>query len=201
MDALAGQCYILESNDANDDFLPLFLQSALMKPRFAAPPVTLEKSLKEEMERTYDESDDDESGTSGSLYAASVGLPDLPVPTGAWQENPHNLSITDEEKEKRLQESAQIGDTAEAAESSDTLTQTEAEIGQDFSLENRPFLEGIFQVMSCEENDYMALFGLCLLYAIQQNAGEWPEEIWKVYTSLTGIIGKVCLATAVLSGL
>ncbi|XP_059091774.1 protein CLEC16A homolog isoform X2 [Tigriopus californicus] len=157
-------------------------KSVLMKPRFAAPHVTLEKSLKEEIER--EEADDDESATSGSLYEDSLGLPDLPVPTMTWQENPHNLSITDEEKEKRLQESGQIGGSAgenvsEGPEIADG--QTGGDTRQDFSLENRPFLEGIFQVMSCEENDYMALFGLCLLYAIQQNAGIGSELLEGVF--------------------
>ncbi|ESO85022.1 hypothetical protein LOTGIDRAFT_196246, partial [Lottia gigantea] len=40
-----------------------------------------------------------------------------------------------------------------------------------FSLENRPYLEAIFNDLECSENDYAALFALCMLYAIGQNEG------------------------------
>ncbi|KAK3089654.1 hypothetical protein FSP39_005390 [Pinctada imbricata] len=40
-----------------------------------------------------------------------------------------------------------------------------------FSLENRPYLEAIFNALECSENDYEALFALCLLYAMGHNDG------------------------------
>ncbi|XP_033751151.1 protein CLEC16A-like isoform X2 [Pecten maximus] len=40
-----------------------------------------------------------------------------------------------------------------------------------FSLNNRPYLESIFNALECTENDYEALFGLCLLYAMGHNDG------------------------------
>jgi len=40
-----------------------------------------------------------------------------------------------------------------------------------FSLDNRPYLEAIFNALECSENDYSALFSLCLLYAIGQSDG------------------------------
>ncbi|PVD38671.1 hypothetical protein C0Q70_01290 [Pomacea canaliculata] len=40
-----------------------------------------------------------------------------------------------------------------------------------FTLENRPYLETIFNALECMENDYSALFALCLLYAIGHNEG------------------------------
>ncbi len=42
---------------------------------------------------------------------------------------------------------------------------------EDFSLESRPFLTAVFEAMNCSENDYLVLFGLCLLRAIQANEG------------------------------
>lgn len=40
-----------------------------------------------------------------------------------------------------------------------------------FSLENKPYLEAIFNALECSENDYEALFALCLLYAMGHNEG------------------------------
>lgn len=38
-------------------------------------------------------------------------------------------------------------------------------------LANKPFLEMIVNTLQCSENDYAALFALCLLYALGHNAG------------------------------
>ena len=35
----------------------------------------------------------------------------------------------------------------------------------------RPYLEAIFHALECTENDYEALFALCLLYAMGHNEG------------------------------
>lgn len=67
-----------------------------------------------------------------------------------------NLNVTDEEKEQRL-----------ALESPLTSQQTFAEMQE--SLGNKPFLEAILNSLSCTENDYAALFSLCLLYALANN--------------------------------
>lgn len=40
-----------------------------------------------------------------------------------------------------------------------------------FTLENRPYLETLFNALECTENDYSALFALCLLWAMGQNEG------------------------------
>ena len=37
---------------------------------------------------------------------------------------------------------------------------------------SRPFLAAVFDAMDCAENDYLALFALCLIHAMQQNTGE-----------------------------
>ncbi|KAK6187791.1 hypothetical protein SNE40_005737 [Patella caerulea] len=49
-----------------------------------------------------------------------------------------------------------------------------------FSLENRPYLEAIFNNLECSENDYAALFALCLLYAITQSEGVSQDVLDKV---------------------
>lgn len=35
----------------------------------------------------------------------------------------------------------------------------------------RPYLEAVFHALECTENDYEALFALCLLYAMGHNEG------------------------------
>ena len=37
---------------------------------------------------------------------------------------------------------------------------------------HRPYLETLFNALECTENDYSALFALCLLYAMGQNEGK-----------------------------
>ena len=41
-----------------------------------------------------------------------------------------------------------------------------------FSLEGRPFMAEIFEALNCLENDYLPLFSLCLIFAMQENVGE-----------------------------
>jgi protein CLEC16A len=43
---------------------------------------------------------------------------------------------------------------------------------QQQSLANKPFLEMIVNTLQCSENDYAALFALCLLYALGHNPGK-----------------------------
>ena len=114
-----------------------------MKPSFVAPSQTLEKSLKEQMALSSSTSPKKSSSPARSEASASSS-------SLASNPSPLSLSITDEEKEKR---------TSGSASSS-------------FSLEGKPFLESVFSALNSEENDYLTLYALCLLYAMQQNAGE-----------------------------
>jgi hypothetical protein len=92
------------------------------------------------------------------------------------------LSITDEEKEKRLNlaSSPKAPDSiaASAASDPDRRRQLE-ELRREFSLEDgsRPFMSAVFEAMECQENDYLPLFALCLIYALQQNSGEYFSDI------------------------
>jgi protein CLEC16A len=43
-------------------------------------------------------------------------------------------------------------------------------------LANKPFLEMIVNTLQCSENDYSALFALCLLYALGHNSGTVEER-------------------------
>lgn len=58
---------------------------------------------------------------------------------------------------------------------------------QQQSLANKPFLEMIVNTLQCSENDYAALFALCLLYALGHNPGTVT-----VGKRLIVCCGKVC---------
>ncbi|XP_048507003.1 protein CLEC16A homolog isoform X2 [Athalia rosae] len=75
-----------------------------------------------------------------------------------------SLNVTDEEKEQRL-----------ALESPLAPQPLFDDMQQ--SLANKPFLEAILNALSCTENDYAALFSLCLLYALANNEGVKPEVL------------------------
>ena len=67
-------------------------------------------------------------------------------------------------------------ESAEKSETTDEPPNSPGAVGpitskEDFNLETRPFLTMIFDVMNCSENDYLVLFGVCLLRAIQRNEG------------------------------
>ena len=117
-----------------------------MKPSFVAPALPLEKSLKEQMKSGGEVTEETEEEAS----VASAGVTTVTPP------DPKGLSISDEEKEKRL-----VAD----AEQLDTLRRR-------FSLSERPFLSTVFGSLECPENDYLPLFALCLIFAMQQNAGK-----------------------------
>ena len=69
-----------------------------------------------------------------------------------------SLSITDEEKRQLLTDG---GGALESGSRERSF----------FRLESRPFLQALFEALECNDNDYLALFALCLIYAIQQNTG------------------------------
>ncbi|KAH0953198.1 hypothetical protein HN011_008692 [Eciton burchellii] len=83
----------------------------------------------------------------------------MSVPTEEdLEEEIKQLNVTDEEKEQRL-----------ALESPLLLHQSQNDIFD--SLAKKPFLETIINSLLCAENDYAALFALCLLYALANNQG------------------------------
>ncbi|XP_011343559.1 protein CLEC16A homolog isoform X2 [Ooceraea biroi] len=83
---------------------------------------------------------------------------DTSVPSEDDLEEIKQLNVTDEEKEQRL-----------ALESPSLPHQCQNDIFE--SLAKKPFLETIVNSLLCVENDYAALFALCLLYALVNNQG------------------------------
>ncbi|XP_043671928.1 protein CLEC16A homolog isoform X2 [Vespula pensylvanica] len=81
---------------------------------------------------------------------------DMNISTEELEDIKH-LNVTDEEKERLALESP--------------LTQSQIQHNALELLSNKPFLETILNSLFCTENDYAALFGLCLLYALANNQG------------------------------
>ncbi|XP_006563006.2 protein CLEC16A homolog isoform X3 [Apis mellifera] len=81
---------------------------------------------------------------------------EISIPTEDLEEIKH-LNVTDEEKEQRLALESPLTPHAQK-----NVTE---------SLSNKPFLETILNSLFCTENDYAALFALCLLYALANNQG------------------------------
>lgn len=79
---------------------------------------------------------------------------EISIPTEDLEEIKH-LNVTDEEKEQRLALESPLTPHAQK-----NVTE---------SLSNKPFLETILNSLFCTENDYAALFALCLLYALANN--------------------------------
>ncbi|XP_017759311.1 PREDICTED: protein CLEC16A isoform X1 [Eufriesea mexicana] len=151
---------------------------------FSPPKESLEKSLENlsetltvsdglcEEENNLEDKEDTENGSeevleinhaSTSFETASTGdtpmTPeqlDISIPVENLEEIKH-LNVTDEEKEQRL------------ALESPLTPQTQKNVTE--SLSNKPFLETILNSLLCTENDYAALFALCLLYALANNQG------------------------------
>ncbi|XP_033335663.2 C-type lectin domain containing ema isoform X2 [Megalopta genalis] len=82
------------------------------------------------------------------------------------------LNVTDEEKEQRL------------ALESPLIPETQRNLNE--SLSNKLFLETILNSLFCTENDYAALFALCLLYALANNQGIDRKTLDPILSSSQG---------------
>ncbi|XP_047023983.1 protein CLEC16A homolog isoform X1 [Helicoverpa zea] len=90
-------------------------------------------------------------------------LPDLGIESSSSKTNEYN-NITDEEKQKLL--GVAPSTSAERALTLDSIIERESR-----EIEKRPFLKTILDSLDCSENDYKALFALCLLFALINNKG------------------------------
>ncbi|XP_050448074.1 protein CLEC16A homolog [Cataglyphis hispanica] len=123
------------------------------------------KNIKELVVSAIDESQEFNHPSTSSNAASTVNIPVL-INTPINRNIPHEedleeikqLNVTDEEKEQRL-----------ALESPLISHQSQSDLFE--SLGKKPFLETIISSLLCAENDYAALFALCLLYALANNRG------------------------------
>ncbi|XP_045772199.1 protein CLEC16A homolog isoform X2 [Maniola jurtina] len=110
------------------------------------------------------------SGSSATLSKSN--MPDSPLPDSALESSSSKVSelnnITDEEKQKLL--GSMPSKNPEKVASVENLLEKETR-----NIETRPFLKTVLDSLDCSENDYKALFALCLLYALINNKGVNPE--------------------------
>ncbi|KPI93069.1 Protein CLEC16A [Papilio xuthus] len=100
---------------------------------------------------------------------AAQNMPDSPLPdSGIDSSSSKTLSdlnnITDEEKQKLL--SVLPSTSAEKNMSIENILDKESK-----EIDKRPFLKTVLESLDCSENDYKALFALCLLFALINNKG------------------------------
>lgn len=119
-----------------------------------------DKALEKQKENWYsiEKVDPAEPSVSAKAESSQVKSEAEKDVTSETIEDIKHLSVTDEEKEQRLALESPL-----AVEATDD-TESEQE-----SLSNRPFLETVLNSLHCTENDYAALFALCLLYALANN--------------------------------
>ncbi|XP_039754199.1 protein CLEC16A homolog isoform X4 [Pararge aegeria] len=108
-----------------------------------------------------------------SMTLSKANMPDSPLPDSGIESSSSKVSernnITDEEKQKLL--GKKPGTNTERAAIVEKVLEKETK-----NIETRPFLKTIFDSLDCSENDYKALFALCLLYALINNkVGVNPE--------------------------
>lgn len=107
--------------------------------------------------------------TSSSRIPGKANMPDSPLPDSGIESNSSKTNeynnITDEEKQKLL--GVAPSTSAEKSATLDSIIE-----GESKEIEKRPFLKTILDSLDCSENDYKALFALCLLFALINNKGE-----------------------------
>lgn len=135
------------------------------------------RNIKELAVGAIDESQEFNHPSTSSNAASTMNIPVL-INTPINRNIPHEegleeikqLNVTDEEKEQRL-----------ALESPLISHQSQSDLFE--FLGKKPFLETIISSLLCAENDYTALFALCLLYALANNRVSIIKILIKIYVS------------------
>ncbi|XP_067005962.2 protein CLEC16A homolog isoform X2 [Anabrus simplex] len=150
-------------------------------PGFVAPTETLEKSLETSVvsgSMAESSSVDGKNSVADKEDAAPSADPeDISASTAGGEAGETNVNITDEEKEQMLAlETAGSPVTGTSIMLAPVISAspphcTPSPPTQPQTLLNKPFLEMVFNTLECTENDYAALFALCLLYALGHNQG------------------------------
>lgn len=187
---------LIFSNSSTQDKIVLLQQgkASVIQPGFLPPTESLEISL----EISLDVSSRSMSADSAELASPCTSEPRSRQPsiedgTGDTVKGSEgrvdqekdsaeaNLNITDEEKHLRKVLECQsgplacpssvCGDDKAAMNEGPLLLSPEGPVPLAQPLSNQPFIESVYNALNCQENDYAALFALCLLYALGKNKG------------------------------
>ncbi|XP_052740098.1 protein CLEC16A homolog [Bicyclus anynana] len=111
--------------------------------------------------------------SDSSVTLSKANMPDSPLPDSGVESGSSKVSelnnITDEEKQKLLGNKPGVN-AERVATTIEHILENETR-----NIETRPFLKTILDSLDCSENDYKALFALCLLFALINNKGVNPE--------------------------
>uniref|UniRef100_A0A493SXQ9 C-type lectin domain containing 16A n=2 Tax=Anas TaxID=8835 RepID=A0A493SXQ9_ANAPP len=121
----------------------------------------------DEEERGSDDTHDDFDKTKGT-EASSKGI---------------RTSSENEEIEMVIMERCKLSELSISAVTEQNTTDEEksaAASGSDITNWNRPFLDMVYNALDCAEDDYYALFVLCLLYAMSHNKGIDPVKLERI---------------------
>ncbi|XP_074866691.1 protein CLEC16A isoform X3 [Carettochelys insculpta] len=92
-------------------------------------------------------------------------------------------SAENEEIEMVIMERCKISELSMSAVTEQNTTDEEksaAASGSEVMHWSRPFLDMVYNALDCTEDDYYALFVLCLLYAMSQNKGIDPVKLERI---------------------
>ncbi|XP_068278910.1 protein CLEC16A isoform X1 [Nyctibius grandis] len=121
----------------------------------------------DEEERGSEDNQDDLDKTKGT-EASSKGI---------------RISTENEEIEMVIMERCKLSELSISAVTEQNTTDEEksaAASGSEITNWNRPFLDMVYNALDCAEDDYYALFVLCLLYAMSHNKGIDPVKLERI---------------------
>ncbi|NXA37505.1 CL16A protein, partial [Eudromia elegans] len=121
----------------------------------------------DEEERGSEDLQDDQDKTKGT-EGSSKGI---------------RTSSENEEIEMVIMERCKLSELSISAVTEQNTTDEEksaAASGSDLINWNRPFLDMVYNALDCPEDDYYALFVLCLLYAMSHNKGIDPVKLNRI---------------------
>ncbi|KAM6054846.1 protein CLEC16A isoform 4-T4 [Chlamydotis macqueenii] len=121
----------------------------------------------DEEERGSEDNQDDLDKTKGT-EASSKGI---------------RTSSENEEIEMVIMERCKLSELSISAVTEQNTTDEEksaAASGSEITNWNRPFLDMVYNALDCAEDDYYALFVLCLLYAMSHNKGIDPVKLERI---------------------
>lgn len=104
-------------------------------------------------------------------------LPDSGIDSSSSKTGSELYNITDEEKQKLLGVTTIVPQPR-------TMSLENILEKENKEIEIRPFLKTILDSLDCSENDYKALFALCLLFALINNKGMYTSSFLITYLKM-----------------
>ncbi|KAK3927792.1 Protein CLEC16A-like protein [Frankliniella fusca] len=180
-------------NSSTQDKIVLLQQgkTSVIQPGFLPPTESLEISLETSLDMSNLSTSGDGSDLASPCTSESRSRQSSIEDGGSIAEHPEgkaennsedtNLNITDEEKHMLKVLACQSGavpcpptvsgDVKTLSNEGPMLLSPEGPVPLAQPLSTQPFIESVYNALNCHENDYAALFALCLLYAFGRNKG------------------------------